>query len=152
MRIEIADGPIPFSIASIVLGGLGLFVALLVVYAGPFAPQQDVGTTMGEIAGDIRAAAWRSFLGLDQPDAKVTQRAWDIDRVLMTAAPAAGVLGVVMAIIAYIKREPARVATYGMALSACALFVQVFLIGLMIVAGITLLASIIRNMDSIFGL
>ena len=141
----------PFSIAAIGLGGIGLFIALLVMYAGPFAPQQDIGTTIGEIAGNIRAAAWRSFFGLEQPESTIVQRAWDIDRILMTAAPAAGVLGVIMAITAYIRQEPKRIATYGMALSVCAVFVQVLFIVLMIVAGVLLLMSIIENLDSIFG-
>jgi len=151
MRMDVSDRPMPFSIAAIGFGATGLLIALLVLYAGPFAPQQDVGTTIGEMAGEIRAAAWRSFLGLDQPEATITQRAWDIDRVLMTAAPVAGVLGLVMAITAYVRREPARVATCGMALSACAIFVQVLLIVVMVVAGIMLLIGILRNMDSIFG-
>lgn len=151
MQIDIPDKPMPFSIAAIALGGIGLFIALLVVYAGPFTPQQDVGTAIGEIAGKMRAAAWRSFLGLEQPDSTIVQRAWDIDRILMTAAPAAGVLGIIMAITAYIRREPKRVASYGMALSVCAVFVQVLLIIVMIVAGIMLLMSIIQNIDSIFG-
>ncbi len=141
----------PFSIAAIGLGGIGLFIALLVMYAGPFAPQQDIGTTIGEIAGNMRAAAWRSFFGLEQPESTIVQRAWDIDRILMTIAPAAGVLGVLMAITAYIRREPKRIATYGMALSVCAVFVQVLFIVLMIVAGVLLLMSIIENLDSIFG-
>ena len=68
----------------------------------------------------------------------------------MTAAPVAGVLGVLAAITAYFRGEPKRVATYGMALSVSAIFVQVLLIILMIVAGILLLISIIQNMDSIF--
>ena len=140
-----------FSYAAIGLGGTGLFIALLVFYAGPFAPQQDVGTAIGEIAGNMRAAAWRSFFGLEQPESTIVQRAWDIDRIMMTAAPAAGVLGVIMAITAYIRREPKRLASYGMALSVCAIFVQVLLIILMIVAGLLLLISIIENMDSIFG-
>ncbi|MEM9307207.1 MAG: hypothetical protein AAGA74_07910 [Pseudomonadota bacterium] len=140
-----------FSFAAIALGGAGLLIALLVVHAGPFAPQQDVGTAIGEIAGNIRAAALRSFLGLEQPEATIVQRAWDIDRILMTVAPTAGVIGIVMAITAYLRREPKRMATYGMALSVCAVFVQILLIVLLVVAGVVLLVSIIENMDSIFG-
>lgn len=140
-----------FSFAAIGLGAIGLFIALLVMYVGPFAPQQDIGTTIGEIAGNMRAAAWRSFLGLEQPESSIIERAWDIDRILMTVAPAAGVLGTIMAITAYIRGEPRRVASYGMALSVCAIFVQVLIIVLMIVAGVMLLISIIENMDSIFG-
>ncbi|MGZ2255803.1 hypothetical protein [Roseobacter sp. A03A-229] len=151
MQIEAPDQPIPFSIAAIALGGLGLFIALLVMFAGPFAPQPDIGTTMGEIAGNMRAAAWRSLFGLEQPDTTVVQRAWDVDRILMVAAPAAGVLGILMATTAYIRREPKQVAGYGMALSVCAIFVQVLLIIVMIIAGVMLLIGILQNMDSIFG-
>lgn len=149
--MDIEFRTVPFSVAAIGLGGLGLFIALLVVYAGPFAPQQDIGTAIGEIAGNMRAAAWRSFLGLEQPEATIVQRDWDIDRILMTAAPAAGVLGIIMAITAYIRGEPKRVATYGMLLSVCAIFVQVLLIVVMIIAGVVLLINIIQNLDSIFG-
>ncbi|MGA9252425.1 MAG: hypothetical protein WBV71_08265, partial [Roseobacter sp.] len=60
-------------------------------------------------------------------------------------------LGVIMAITAYIRREPKRIASYGLALSVCAIFVQVFLIVLMIVAGVMLLIGIMENMGSIFG-
>lgn len=151
MQIDTSEKPMPFSLAAIGLGGAGLFIALLVVYAGPFAPQQDIGTAIGEIAGNMRAAAWRSFFGLEQPDTTIVQRAWDIDRILMTAAPAAGVLGVIMAILAYIRREPRRVATCGLAISVCAIFVQVLLIAVMIVAGVMLLIGIMENMGSIFG-
>lgn len=140
-----------FSFAAIGLGATGLFVALLVMYAGPFAPQQDIGTTIGEIAGNMRAAAWRSFLGLEQPESTIVQRTWDIDRILMAAAPAAGVLGIIMAITAYVRNEPKRMAYYGLAISICAVFVQVLFVVLMIVAGVILLINIIQNLDSIFG-
>ena len=46
-----------FSYAAIACGGAGIFIALLVVYAGPFSPQPDIGTSIGEIAGNMRAAA-----------------------------------------------------------------------------------------------
>ena len=151
MHFETPQAPIPFSIAAIALGGLGLFVALLVVFAGPFAPQQDIGTQIGEIAGNMRAAAWRSFFGLEQPESTIVAQAWDIDRILMVAAPAAGVLGIFAAITAYIRGEPKRFATYGMMLSACAIFVQVLLVIVMIIAGVMLLIGIMQNMDSIFG-
>ncbi|WP_436398327.1 hypothetical protein [Roseobacter sp. S98] len=151
MQIERPQGPTPFSLTAVALGGIGLFIALLVVFAGPFAPQQDIGTAIGEIAGNMRAAAWRSLFGLEQPEATIVQRAWDIDRILMVAAPAAGVLGIITAVIAYVRNEPRRIAGYGLAISVCAVFIQVFLAVVMIIAGVMLLIGIMQNMDSIFG-
>jgi hypothetical protein len=149
--VDTQDLPTPFSIAAIACGAIGLFISLLVVFAGPFAPQPDVGTAIGEIAGNMRAAAWRSFLGMEQPEATVVQRAWDIDRILMVAAPAAGVLGVFMSLIALVRKEPWRTASFGLAISIGAIFVQVLLAVVLIIAGVMLLISIMQNMDSIFG-
>ena len=151
MQFDTPDQPIPFSLAAIALGGAGLVIALLVVFAGPFTPQPDIGTQIGEIAGNMRAAAWRSFFGLEQPETTIVQPQWDTDRILMVAAPAVGVLGILAAIIAFIRREPRRFAAYGLAVSVCAVFVQALLAIVLIIAGVMLLIAIIQNLDSIFG-
>lgn len=140
-----------FSYAAIGLGALGLFTALFVLYAGPLSPQPDVGTSIGEIAGNMKAAAQRALQGIPQPEETIVEPTWTIDRILMAAAPALGVLGVVMAIVAYIRHEPKRAATCGMCLSVAAIFVQVVLIVTLIIAGAILLVAIMQNLDSIAG-
>lgn len=140
-----------FSSAAIVLGALGIFIALFSIYAGPFTPQPDVGTSIGEIAGNMKAAALRAVQGLPQPEATIVEPTWDTDRIMMASAPVTGVLGVVMAIIAYIRREPARAATCGLAISVGAILVQVILISVLIIAGAIILVGIMQNLDSIVG-
>ncbi|WP_300032820.1 hypothetical protein [uncultured Roseobacter sp.] len=140
-----------FSSAAIGLGALGMLTALLVLYAGPFSPQPDIGTTLGDIAGNMKAAAQRAVQGVPQPPETIVQPAWDIDRILMAATPALGVMGVLSAIIAYIRREPKRAATCGIAISAAAIFVQVVLIVALIIAGAMLLVGLMQNLDSILG-
>lgn len=140
-----------FSFAAIGLGAVAMFIALLVVYASPFTPQPDVGTSIGEIAGNMRAAALRAVQGLPQPEETIVKPAWDIDRVLMAAAPALGVLGLVAGIIAFVRHEPKRAALCGVALSASAILVQVVLIAVLIIAGVMLLIGIMQNADSILG-
>jgi hypothetical protein len=141
----------PCSVAATVFGALGIFLALFVLYAGPFAPQADVGTTIGEIAGNMRAAALRAVQGLPQPQETVVRQVWDIDRILMAATPAFGVFGLVLGIAAFIRHEPKRAAACGIAISAAAIFVQVFLISVLIIAGVILLVGIMQNMESILG-
>ncbi|MBW4706884.1 hypothetical protein KX928_03690 [Roseobacter sp. YSTF-M11] len=149
--METDDRSMTFSYAAIAFGALGMFTALFVLYAGPFTPQPDIGTSIGEIAGNMKAAAQRALQGRPQPEETIVQPTWDIDRILMGSAPAMGVLGVVMAIIAYIRREPKRAATCGMAISVAAIFVQVILLVALIVAGVMLLIGIMQNLDSILG-
>ena len=140
-----------FSLAAIGCGAAGMFLALFVLYAGPFSPQPDVGTSIGEIAGNMKAAAQRALQGLPQPEATIVEPAWDIDRILMVLAPALGVLGLIMAITAYIRHEPKRAATCGLAISTAAIFVQVVLISVVIIAGAIILVGIMQNLDSIVG-
>lgn len=140
-----------FSFAAMVMGALGISLALFVLYVGPFTPQPDVGTQIGEIAGNMRAAAQRAVLGLPQPEETIVHPTWDIDRILIAAAPVLGCLGVISAVFAFIRREPARMATYGLFVSMAAIFMQVVLLVAIIIAGAIILVGIMQNLDSILG-
>lgn len=140
-----------FSYAAMIMGALGISVALFALFAGPFTAQPDVGTQIGEIAGNMRAAAQRALQGLPQPEETIVHPKWDIDRILMAAAPVLGVLGVVTSVIGFARREPTRMATYGLFVSMASIFMQVVLIGALIIAGAILLVGIMQNLDSILG-
>lgn len=128
-------------------GALALVLAMLVIFAGPFAPQQSVGTTIGDIAGDIVSAARRSVQGLEQP--APAPRGWDIDRILATLAPILGVGAVVLAVLSAVTREPWRLASYGAALGGAAIVVQVIWWVALLICGIVLLVAIIENLGGI---
>lgn len=132
---------------AILLGAAALVMAMLVIFAGPFAPQQTVGVTIGEIAGDIVSAARRSVQGIEQPPPD--PRGWDIDRVLMILTPLLGVIAVVLAVLAAVRREPWRLATYGAALGGAAITVQFIWWVALLICGIVLLVSIIENLGGI---
>jgi len=140
-----------FSYAAMVLGALGISVALFVLYAGPFTPQPDIGTQVGEIAGNMRAAALRAVQGLPQPEETIVQSTWDIDRIMMAAAPVLGLLGVIASVIAFMRHEPKRMATYGLTVSIASIFMQVLLIAALIIAGAIMIVGIMQNLDSILG-
>ncbi len=138
-----------FSLASVCLGGLGIFIALLIVFVGPFSPQPDIGTAIGEIAGNMRAAAQRALEGAPQP--APTKAGWTIDDMLAAAAPACGVLGLIAAFFAMMRREPLRYVLFGIGISTGAIVVQLFLLAALIIAGAIILVGIMQNMDSILG-
>lgn len=140
-----------FSYAAMVTGALGISIALFALYAGPFTPQPDVGTQIGEIAGNMREAALRAVKGVPQPEETIVQPTWNIDRIMMAAAPVMGFIGVLAAVVAFIRKEPMRMASYGLFVSMAAIFMQVFLIAALVIAGAIILVGIMQNLDSILG-
>jgi hypothetical protein len=130
-------------------GALALSLAVLHVFGGPFAPQPSVGTTVGEIAGEMRAAALRAVNGEPQP--APVPRGWDIDRVLLVAAPLLGVLAIVLSMVAALRREGLRLAGYGAALGIGAILFQLVWWIAALIAGVILLVAIVENIGDILG-
>ena len=127
--------------ASVLIGGIALIVSSLVIFAGPFAPQQSVGTSIGQIIGEISLSAMNTVRGAAAPDPVAT--AWDIDRILMITGPVLAVLGFFTAVIAYFRDPKSRLPTYGTALGAAAITLQFFwMLALIIIGGMILIAII----------
>ncbi|MGC3937893.1 hypothetical protein ACOTTU_08795 [Roseobacter sp. EG26] len=139
----------PFALTAIILAALGMAIALIHTFAGPFAPTQSIEVSIGEMAAGIREAAQRAMLGQEQP--APTVRAWDIDRILQVVAPAAGVFAIVLAFVGMLRREPTRLVLFGVAFGAMAVMVQVVLFVALLIAGVILLCHILTNLDSILG-
>ena len=140
---ENPDGPCKWGIGSIAFGGAALLISMLVVFAGPFAPQQSIGTSVGQIIGEIAVSAMDTVRG-EAPPAPEAQP-WDIDRVLMIAGPVLAICGFIAAIVSTIKQDPWRMAAYGTAMGVAAITVQFIWWVAILICGILLLISIIEN-------
>lgn len=149
MDMQMPSAGLGWGHVAIGTGALALALAMLHIFGGPFAPQPSVGTTVGEIAGDMRAAALRALNGEPQP--APVPRGWDIDRILMLAAPLLGVLAIVLSMIAALRRERLRLAGYGAALGVGAIVFQLIWWIAALIAGVILLVAIIENVDGILG-
>jgi hypothetical protein len=132
-----------WGVLSIGLGGIALILTMVVIFAGPFAPQHSVGTSIGEIIGEISTSAFKSAMGQELPPP--VSRPWDIDRILLIAGPVLAVLAILSAIISMFQRDPWRLPTYGVALGVGAILVQFLWWLVLIVAGVMLLVSILEN-------
>jgi hypothetical protein len=129
--------------ASVVFGAAALIVTSLVIFAGPFAPQQSVGTSIGQIIGEISLSAMKTVRGeaLPPPQAAV----WDIDRILIVTGPALAVLGFITAIFAAFRDSKSRLPIYGATFGVAAIIIQFLWWLAIIIIGGLLLISIIEN-------
>jgi hypothetical protein len=130
-------------------GALALSLAMLHVFGGPFAPTPSAAQTVGEIAGGMRAAAQRALSGEAQP--APSPRGWDIDRVLLLAAPLIGVAAIVLSMISALRGEGFRLAGYGAALGVGAIVFQMVWWIALLIACVALLIAIIENIGDILG-
>ena len=113
-----------------------------------------IGQAIGEIAGEIRRSAWRSFLGLPAPEPEVVApppgRDW-ID-ILMLATPILGGIAIALSAISLAMRENWRFGFYGILLGGGAMLMQYLWWMAALILVFVLLFKILENMDGIFGL
>ena len=133
-----------------VLTGAVALVLVFVQIVGPtLEPSPSAATQIGEIAGEIKRSAWRSFLGLSQPAPEPQPVA--IRSYFALAAPILGVVAVVLSLVSGVKGENWRYPAYGTCLGATAIVFHFFWWVALLVAGVILLVAIIENIGDIFS-
>ena len=131
-------------------------VAMVMVFAQiQIVSSQDsgvsVGQQIGQIAGDIKRSAWRTFLGLPQPAPEVVPPTRSAADILFLVAPIVAGLAIVLAAISLITRENWRLGFYGVLLGGGAILFQYVWWIAILVLGFMLLFKIVENIGDIFS-
>ncbi|WP_420863607.1 hypothetical protein [Algirhabdus cladophorae] len=144
-----------------VLGVIGFFVgaaAILLVlihfWAGPFAPQQPAGVTLGELAGDIAKNAARKAIGLDPAEQDLIPQVWDIDRYLEIIAPILAGLAGIFGVAGLVCNEKWRFSGAAILFAVVAVVFQLFAFTILMLVGVLLIYAILSslNLGSLVGL
>lgn len=131
------------------IGAAAVLLVLVQFWAGPFAPQESAGISIGEIAGEIRDSAARALAGEEQPAPEAAP--WDIDRVLNLVAAILAGAAIVLGLFALVRRETWRPAAGAIALGVSAVTFQFFVWIILIVVGLIVVLFIIQNLGTILG-
>jgi hypothetical protein len=140
----------------IVLGTLGVlcvFLPIAIEQATP-EPAGSAAAKIGEIAGEMKRAAWRSFFGLSQPEIAPPPPPSMMARslgMMGIAAPVLGALAILLSMVSFVTRENRTLATYAVCLGGGALLAQFLWWALLLVCGIILLVTIIQNLGEFFS-
>ncbi|MDX5384114.1 MAG: hypothetical protein LPJ92_13860, partial [Rhodobacterales bacterium] len=105
----IARAPLGWS--GFAAGAAALILTLVLFWAGPFAPQQSAGVSIGELAAEIAKSAARSVAGQPQPAPVPVPRTID-DHLAVAVGVLAG-LAVVLGVASLIRHEHKRAALSG---------------------------------------
>lgn len=116
--------PYALGASGLAAGALAIAIVMAIFTSGPFAPQPELGTSLGELAAETGKSALRDFLGLSQPDP--VAQPWTIDRVLPLVAVALSVAAIVLAIASALRGERRALALCAGLLGGSAIVLHVF--------------------------
>lgn len=134
---------------ALLAGALALVLVFLQISGVLNGPQQSAASQVGEIAGEIKRSAWRSFFGLAPKP--VEPQPLPISRYLGFVGPVLGIIAIVLSVIAGALRENWRLPAYAASLGFIAVFFQFFWWVALLIAGVVLLVTIIANIGEIFS-
>ncbi|MGI9352429.1 MAG: hypothetical protein ACR2O3_12770 [Rhizobiaceae bacterium] len=134
---------------SVLIGALALLLVFIQFIGPTFESKPSAATQIGEIAGEIKRSAWRSFFGLPPAEQKIeTASVWNY---LAMAAPILGIAAVILSLISGVLRENWRFPVYGASLGASAIVFQYLWWVALLVCGVIILVAIIENIGDIFS-
>ena len=136
----------------VLIGGL----ALILVFSQIIGPSMEsrstsAGTQIGEIAGEIKRSAWRSFLGLSQPEPEPLPKPVSVWLYAGFVGPILGVIAIILSMVSGVMRENWRFSVYGTALGASAVVFHYFWWVAVLIACAVVLVAIIENIGDIFS-
>ncbi|WP_375570020.1 hypothetical protein ABWH93_17935 [Seohaeicola saemankumensis] len=143
------DTRAPLGWSGFAAGAAALVLTLVLFWAGPFAPQQSAGVSIGELAAEIAKSAARSVAGQPQPGPAAIPRTID-DHLAVAVGVLAG-FAVVLGVASLIRHEHKRAALSGIGLGAAAIGIQLFAYAIMMIVGALVIASTIYAMRDTLG-
>lgn len=136
---------------ALVAAALGLLIVLIGIGLPMMDPKPSVGTQIGEIAGEMRRAAWRGFFGLAAPEPEPVPTGTQWQSILAMFGPALGALAVILGVVSGVKGENWRYAAYAGTLGIMAIVFQFFWWVALLITGVIIIVAILDNIGDIFG-
>jgi hypothetical protein len=148
MSETVVESPAYFGWTGLLIGAVTLVAALVIFWAGPFAPQQATGVTLGELAADVGKSALRSVAGLPQPEPETLPR--DLDDFLEIAVAVLGGLAIVLGVVSIVRHEPFRPAVGAIVLAGGAILFQLFTWMVLVIVGMFIIMALLESFSGVF--
>lgn len=133
--------------------GVGAVIVSMLFISGAFLPEpeQSVGTSIGEIARDIKAAATGVFGDKPAPVAPAP-KPFDPTMLLMIVTSVLAGSAIVLGGISLFRHEPTPLSKYAIGLGIGAVFMQFAFWIAVVICATLILTAIISNIGDIFSL
>ncbi|MGH1441638.1 MAG: hypothetical protein ACRBBR_16105 [Cellvibrionaceae bacterium] len=140
-----------FATFGIIAGGLALMLALVHFWAGPFAPQPSLESTIAEKAASIRQAAIDALKG-KEVEAPMVKNSFNVDKVIHIITAVLGGLAFILAAISFSNKESKRSAGSSAALGISAIAFQFIAMYAMALLVVILIAAVLLSLGDGFSL
>jgi hypothetical protein len=148
MQDKTMDKPATFGLIGFFLGVLSI-VIILIQLSAFFEPQaKSSGTTIGEIAAEIKLSAARAFAG--EPAPEPTPIPKDGRELITIAALCVAGIAVGLGAVGLYRKEPHQLSYLAVGIGMSAFVMQFVFWMAILMCGFVLLVSIVKNIDSIF--
>lgn len=129
------------------VGAAALAMAFAQMAAPMMEPGPPLGVQIGEIVGDIKRSALRSFIGMPPAEPEPSQTPhwvfWGL------AATLSGIAAILLSLASALRGEDLRLQVYGVSLGASALLVQMVWWVALLVLGMLLLLVVARALGAV---
>lgn len=136
---------------AVIFGAVSVAMVLVQMQLLSSQDAAPIGQQIGEIAGEIKRNAWRSFLGLAPPEPEPVAASRDIFGTLFMVTPFVAGIALVLSAISFVKRENWRLGFMGVALGGGAILFQFAWWMVLVLLGFLLLFKIVENIGDIFS-
>ncbi|MEX0368831.1 MAG: hypothetical protein AB3N22_22450 [Ruegeria sp.] len=143
-----AQNPV-FGWLGFIVGSIALMAALFVFWAGPFAPQQSTGVSLGELAAEIGKSTLRAAAGLEQPEPVAQAR--DMDDYLRIGVSMLGGIAIILSAVGLLRHEKMRPAIAGIVIGTGAILFQFFAWAFLALLGVLVIMALLHSFSDFFS-
>jgi len=146
----IAPSPRPvWGLCGVIAGLIAVALVTISLSAVFEKSKPTVATQIGEMAAEIRKAATRSMLGVEQPEPETP--AMTVATLVTIAIPVLAALAAISGAIGLFRREPKTLPLLAMGFGTSAFVMQYLFLMALMIGGVFILVAIINNIDGILG-
>ena len=135
-----------FGLIALILGMLALAGAVGHFWLGPIDSPPALEDTIADQAVKIRDKVVARLKGIDTPPATAMSSPWDWDRIALASIAGVSVLSILLAVIAYVRHEPLRVAGSAVFLGTFALALQYLVIAVGAIVFAIIIAAVLGGL------
>lgn len=135
-----------FGLLALIVAALALVGSVSHFWLGPIEPPPTIEESVADQAVKIRDKVVARLTG-DKSEIERVDTPWNADRTAMASVALASLLGIILAVVGFVRHEPIRVVGSAAVLAGTALALQYVIIAVGAIVCAIILAAVLNGLD-----